>query len=420
MKRICIAFTPILLLLPVLPAPGAELEASPQEVFQRRILPIFKSPQPSSCLQCHLAGVDLKSYILPTHEKTFASLRDQGLIDLDRPEASKILHLIRMGDDDRSAGVRVHQKARAAEYQAFADWIKRSAADPKLRALPRLDAAATAKPAVPNAVIRHARKDRLLESFENSVWAMRFRCMSCHIEGTDENRKLVQEHGARVAWFKRGGPEATLDALRKSRLIDVDDPEKSLLLLKPLNRVKHGGGQKFAEGDQGYKAFRAFLEDYARTLKGEYRDAAALPREPGPLQFSTERWFKLTNTPAAWGDHLLQVNLYAWDAARKTWEADPTATSDRMVGGKGRLWQHTLTLLAGRGSERAKAWKTGKPSLPPGRYLVKVYVDADGRLAKDWKATLGEADLVGQAELTAAWPEGYGKMVVLDARQLSK
>src|SRR5262245_38898718 len=101
--------------------------------------------------------------------------------------------------DDRSAAALVHQKTRRAEYEAFADWIKRSAADPKLRALPKLDARQIAKPEAPNEVIRHARKDRLLDSFENSIWAMRFRCMSCHLEGSDENRKLVQEHGERVA-----------------------------------------------------------------------------------------------------------------------------------------------------------------------------------------------------------------------------
>src|SRR5262249_41060735 len=198
-----------------------------------------------SCLQCHLSGVELKNYILPSHEKTFASLRDQGLLDLDRPDDSKILRLIRMGDEDKSPASLVHQKTRRAEYEAFADWVRRSAADPKLRALPKRDASEAARPGAPDAVIRHARTDRLLASFENSVWAMRFRCMSCHIEGSDENRKLVQEHGERVAWFKRAGPEATLDALRKSRLIDVDEPEKSLLLLKPLNQVKHGGGKKF-------------------------------------------------------------------------------------------------------------------------------------------------------------------------------
>lgn len=41
---------------------AAETSMSPQEVFERRILPIFKSPNPSSCTECHLAGVDLKNW----------------------------------------------------------------------------------------------------------------------------------------------------------------------------------------------------------------------------------------------------------------------------------------------------------------------------------------------------------------------
>src|SRR4051812_21266404 len=76
-------------------------EPTAKEVFEKRLLPIFKSPNPSSCAQCHLAGVDLKNYLLPSHEDTFASLRDQGLIDLDRPEKSKILALIRMGESEK-------------------------------------------------------------------------------------------------------------------------------------------------------------------------------------------------------------------------------------------------------------------------------------------------------------------------------
>src|ERR1700730_6474078 len=81
---------------------AAPEKATPKEVFEKRILPIFKSPDPSSCVQCHLAGVELKNYILPSHEQTFVSLRDQGLIDLDRPEKSKILALIQMGEEDKA------------------------------------------------------------------------------------------------------------------------------------------------------------------------------------------------------------------------------------------------------------------------------------------------------------------------------
>jgi len=391
-----------------------------RETFEKRLLPIFNSPNPSSCVQCHLAGVDLKSYILPSHEQTFVSLRDQGLIDLDNPEKSKILQLIRMGAEDAGASL-IHQKNRKAELEAFAAWIKQSSQDPKLRNLPSAKAGDLRGPKRPAEVIRYARKDRLLESFENTIWAMRFRCMSCHIEGTTENRKLVDKYGQRVAWFKKGGPEATLDYLAGSRLINLDQPEESLLLLKPLNEVEHGGGKKFIKGDQGYRAFLAFLEDFARIKKDGYADAKSLPNSvASPLQFGSESWLKLTNTLPGWGDRILQVDVHAWSTKEEGWEASPIATSDRGIGSKGRLWQHNLTLLAAKGSARAQAWKANKAALPRGKYLVKVYVDLRGRLGKTPGAFLGNEDFVGEAEVESAWTVGYGQMTVLDAGKLRK
>ena len=426
MKRIVLLCLPLALAGCSRPTVGAvmaeeaDAKATPKEVFEKRLLPIFRSPDPSSCVQCHLAGVDIKNYILPSHEDTFVSLRDQGLIDLDKPKKSKILALIEMGEGEKGAAS-IHQKARKAEYEAFADWVERSAADPKLRALPKLAADKQAKPKRPNEVIRHARKDRVLESFANNVWPMRFRCMGCHTEGTAENKKHVEEHGERVAWFKADGPEATLEYLRQSKLIDADAPEKSLLLRKPLNEAKHGGGLKFVKGDQGYRAFRAFIEDYARIVKDGYPDVQSLPKaEGGPLRFGTDIWLKLADTPPAWGDKLLQVSVYAWDEDKKAWEAEPIATSDRVVWGKGKLWQHNLTLLAARKSGRSVAWSKGKPTLPRGRYLVTVSVDRDGKLGKDWTRGLTADDYAGQVEVTSAWPEGYGKMTALDASTAKK
>jgi len=389
-------------------------------VFAKRILPIFKSPNPSSCVQCHLAGVDLKNYILPSAEKTFRSLRDQGLIDLAAPEKSKILSLILMGNADPKSPA-VHAANRKAEYDAFAAWINACAADATLRSSPKLDASELAKPAKPNEVIRHARSDRLLESFEQTVWALRFRCMNCHTEGTPQNDKHRKEYGDRVAWVKKVGPKATMDYLIASKLIDAADPEKSLLLQKPLGKVKHEGGIKFVSGDQGHKAFRRWVEDVAAIKADRYATAADLPKPTnGTVQFGTEAWLKLENTPPDWGDKLLQVDVYAWDEKAKAWESNPVATSDRKVWGKGKLWQHTVTLMAGPGSARAKSWSGGKPALPPGRYLLKVYVDADDRLAKDWAATLGEADYVGQVEIRGQWKEGYGQMTVADGGKVRK
>lgn len=399
-------------------ATAAAAEPTPAEVFEKRIAPIFKSPNPSSCVQCHLAGVDLKDYILPDADKTFRSLRDQGLIDLEKPEKSKIVKLIDMGGDGK--GPAVHEKNRKLEHEAFVAWIAACAADPKFKELPKLDDKEQAKPAVPNEVIRHARKDRLLESFEANVWAWRFRCMNCHTEGTPQNAKLVKEHGERVGWAKKDGAAATMDYLLASKLIDPAAPEKSLLLRKPLDE-KHGGGIKFAVGDDAYKGFRTWIEDVAAVKTGKYATAKDLPKpDAGPERFGADVWLKLENCPPSWADKFLQVRVFAWDEKAKAWEADPIAVSDRVVFGKEKLWQHNLTLLAAKGGERAKGWRKDSPALAEGKHLVKVYVDTAGKLTKDWTATLGKDDFAGQAEFRAKWKEGYGAMTTLEVGAVKK
>jgi len=393
---------------------------TPQEVFEKRILPIFKSPNPSSCVQCHLSGVDLKDYLLPSARDTFLSLRDQKLIDLDNIDKSKILDFIQKGKEDKAKATAIHQANRAKEYEAFVGWLKACAADAELRNAPALDATKTAKPALPREVIRHARQDRLLASFENTIWSMRFRCMSCHTEGTPGNIKNVAKWGEQVAWFKKDGPEATLNYLLSSKLIDWKNPEKSLLLTKPLNQVKHEGGIKIEVGDLGYKAIRSFLDDVVKIKSGGYPTPASLPKPNTTATFGSEIWIKLTNTPPAWGDHLLQVNVYAWDEKKGAFDSEPIASTDRKVSGKGAVFQHTLTMQAAVDSERAQNWKKAKAALPRGKYLVKVYVDSKNMLAKDWQTILGDADYVGKAEITADWREGYGAMTVIDAKKIAK
>ena len=98
-------------------------------------MPIFRSDKPSSCVQCHLSSVDIKNYILPSHEDTFLAMREQGLIDVDRPDKSKILTLISMGERDTDPGARyIHKKTRQAEFEAFSAWINACCHDESLLA----------------------------------------------------------------------------------------------------------------------------------------------------------------------------------------------------------------------------------------------------------------------------------------------
>jgi hypothetical protein len=281
-----------------------------------------------------------------------------------------------------------------------------------------------AEPKRPVEVIRHARVDHVLESFENSIWAMRFRCMSCHIEGTKENDKLRAEHGDQVAWIKKAGPKATLEYLVAAKLIDLKKPDQSLLLRKPLMEVEHKGGKKFIKGDQGYRAYRGFIEDLAKIKADKYATAAALPKDDGTERFGTDIWIKITNTPPAWGDAVVQADIYAWDDAKQTWSAKPVATTDRANFAKGRLWQHNLTLLsypetAGALAPGTTAGISGKvtPSgLAPGRYLLKAYVNQNG--PNEWNRPLGKADYAGEAEFQGQWKPGYGSMTVVDGAKI--
>ena len=385
------------------------------EIFEQRIMPIFKSPNPSSCVQCHLAGVDLKNYILPDAEKTFRSLRDQKLIDLERPDKSKIIKLIEKGKADAKAANAVSAKIRKLERDAFVAWITACAADPKLKEAPKLDPKELAKPERPVDVIWHTRKDNVLESFEKNVWAWRFRCMNGHTEGTPQSDKLRKEHGDRVSWVKKAGAAATMDYLMATKLIDIENPEKSLLLTKPLGE-KHGGGIKFVVGDDAYKGFRTWIEDVAAIRKNKYLTAKDLPpaNDSQPLRFGSDIWLKITDCPPEWHGKLLQARIYPWDANRSMWEDFPIAVSDRPVNGKMKLWQHNLTLLSAKNLERAEEFRK-RAALPEGKYLVKIYVDAEEKLAKDWKAVLTEKEFAGQIEVQSAWKPGYGSMTAVTA-----
>jgi hypothetical protein len=422
-------------------------------LFEQRIMPIFRSPQPSSCVQCHLASVDLKNYILPSPEKTFVSLRDQGLINLGSPEESKILTLIQMGDKDLDRGAKlIHAKMRQAEYEAFLAWIKACSSDARLRELPPLSAAEQARPEKSEVVIRHNRKDRLLDSFVRNVWSQRMRCFPCHTpfeldavsqqhpKARDTHRQFEEQFGQRMNFFKET-PEATLRQLITSSrkpakghlpVINIDQPMNSLLLLKPLAKVPnkdasgqfekpsyaepvtHGGGRKMFPDDQTYKSFLAWLEDYARVVRDGYSSADDLPLDNW---YPTNQVIRLSDAPENWPTLAgVQLFVHAWNPDKATWESQPIAftqgpvTPRHMVNG-------TLFLL----TEKEKTTGSAKATaLAPGKYLIKVFVDLQHRLANEPLALFGATEYYGQAEIEAQWREGFQEAELLSAARLKK
>jgi hypothetical protein len=437
----------------------ADDKPTPQELFDQRIMPIFRSPTPSSCVQCHLSSVDLKNYILPSQEKTFASLRDQGLIDLDHPKQWKILTLISMGEKDLDKGARlIHEKTRKAEYEAFAKWIEASCNDPELRDLPPLSKDERARPDKPDEVIRHSRKSRVVDSFVRNVWSQRMRCFPCHTphEIDPQNRRhqaalktrrqLEETWGEeileRIDFFKKT-PEETLAFLiersRKPRenelpLLDLDNPAKSLLVIKPLSKlppkkdngefeppssvdpVSHGGGLKMHPDDQSYKSIVAWIQDYANVVEGKYVSVDDLPADNWQ---GTQKVIKLSHAPDDWAVGVpVQLFLHKWNEESQSWNDSPiaftqgTVTPRRMVNGA--LFQFLSKDQAAKTAAEDRA-------LGGGRYLVKVYVDSKGRLADDPALLLGDDDFAGQVELKQRrWREGFQRAPMVSAEKLAK
>ncbi len=378
-------------------------ESKSLDVFTRRILPIMNSAKPSSCAECHLSGVDLKDYIRADQAETFAALVKGGMIDAKQPQKSKLLEFISRTPAKPSI---VSADVRKEELAAFTAWIEEAVRDPEL-----LKAKAGSEklgPKLPVEVVRHARNDRVLSSFIDNVWVEATRCAACHSPAF--NKEQVKKHGEQVSWMTPDDPAATLKHLVEAGLIDTTDPTQSMILLKPTMQVKHGGGIKMVVGDRSYKQFRKFLEDYAAMSAGKYQTADSLPKQDGEVSRIGEVWFKLTDVPESFDKQLLQVDLYRQDTKSKSgWSKARWATSDRQVFGKGKLWQHSLSITAPRDSARAKEL-IAKPTLPPGKYLVKIYVDRAARLEKDWQSELGDRDFVGQIEVDSRWPGGYGSM----------
>jgi hypothetical protein len=445
-------------ILASLPAFAHADESAALDLFNQRIMPIFRSPDPSSCVQCHLSSVDLTQYILPSHEATFVSLRDQGLIDLEQPAKSKILELIRMGDKDLDEGAKlIHEQTRKAEFGAFAAWVKACCSDPQLRDLPA--STELAKPHVPDEVIRHARKSRVVDSFVRNVWSQRMRCFPCHTphEVDPENPKhqvavkkqkefAAQYDDAMLARLElfRETPEATLQYWVEASqatpddcwpLINLAEPAHSLVVLKPMSKlpkknsdgtfeqpsyrdpVSHMGGLKMHHNDQSYKSFMAWLLDYAKVVNGQYTSVAELPNDNWiPSQLVV----RVKAAPDEWKVGVpVQMFLHAWDEEQAKWCDEPiaftqgTVTPRRMVNG-------SLFFFAADDSTKTAARKEdGK--LPRGRYLLKTYVDSEGKIDTDPTAILHEEDYFGAAEIPKArWREGFRFAEVVSGKTLKK
>lgn len=416
----------------------ADADTSAIELFNARIMPIFRSPKPSSCVQCHLAAVDLKNYIKPSHEETFISLRDQKLINVSVPKESKILKLIQMGEKDADKRAQlIHEQIRKAEFDAFVAWIEACCGDSDLVNRPAAEDFQPAAPVHSDVVIRHARKSRVLDSFERIVWSQRMRCFPCHTpheidpdnpqhqKPAERQRDLVKQFGQKVNLFQNT-PEKTLQqwivnsrikSERHLPMLNLEDPRKSLLILKPTAKlpakdddgkferpssvepISHMGGLKMHVNDQTYKALVSWIQDYANVVGNRYTSVDDLPADNWQPSLCVLR---LQDCPESWPVGTpVQLFVHRWNNETDSWAPDAiaftqgTVTPRRIVNGS------LFTFATGTSTPQDAT------ALKAGRYQVSVYVDQHHRIAADPTLMLDQRDVKGHVEVEAKWREGF-------------
>jgi hypothetical protein len=367
------------------------------EIFVRRILPLAKAENRSSCRDCHVAGVDLAQYIREDAAATFASLRMAGLVNAEQPDKSKLLEFIARAPEK---GDPLLAKVRSEELAAFRVWIAAAARDAKISSA-QVDSAPVG-PTLPPEVIRHARRDRVLESFIENIWIERERCAGCH--SPDKNERLVKKHGEQVSWITPDDPAGTLATIVEHGLIDLKNPDKSLILQKPLAEVEHGGHAKFARGSRTDKQFRRFLSDYAATVSGQYHTAADLPKPSEQVYVATAQHLRLTEVPRDYGGKLVRVDLHRWTDAG--WSDAPVAVVDGVANPKNGQFQGVVFAILPRGTDVAREVQTRR-RFPGGRYLARVHADSLSKAEKNRNYEMGASDLVSEVEFDGAWQAGY-------------
>jgi hypothetical protein len=250
---------------PVASSAGLCQDDTALDLYERKIAPLFSDDQPSTCNQCHLPGVDLGLFARGTACETLACLLDQGLADPTDPANSKILTWIGSATPDSQL---ITEQVIADEHAAFEQWLTYSlecntCADARC---PGPDGGAACEladePASgfdPVASDPGGCERPALEAvFRETVYSERGRCSPCHFDDHEEEDTPAW---ISVSFDCQESSVRTYNNVVDHGYINREQPDESLLLLKPLGIVKHGGGQKF-EGtdDESYRRFKYFID----------------------------------------------------------------------------------------------------------------------------------------------------------------
>ncbi len=257
--------------------PPPDCDESPGELFERRVRPLLETDRPESCSECHAGGISLAGFAREDACESMACLLADGLVNLEDPEGSVLLSWIERA---RGIGRLVTEQMVREEYLGFRSWIEHEAACGKCR-----DATCGDEPAEfcaigsspPNSFglgtdPGDCEQETLEALFRGTIYKDRDRCLPCHF--VEEETAIST---APRFFTERGGcgvgSLASMRAILRLGLVNVDAPEQSFLLLKPLAEsdggMPHEGGDKFVkEGDAHYRSFSHWVFRYSACQTG--------------------------------------------------------------------------------------------------------------------------------------------------------
>lgn len=252
------------------PDPEACNDAEALDLFERKIEPLFSDDHPSTCGQCHLPGVDLQAFARGSACETYACLTERGLVDEDAPEDSLILSWIGRAEPNSEL---ITESVIQQEYAAFSQWLNHvndcgacdgvKCGDEVQHCKVEHEPAGGVDPVT--ADDGGCEPPELEALFRDAVYVYRGRCAPCHVNDHEDPTTPM--------WIEAKFDCAesltrTFNNVQQNGYLNFEQPERSLLLLKPLAEsqggIAHGGGDKFANTkDSAYLSFKYFIERMA-------------------------------------------------------------------------------------------------------------------------------------------------------------
>jgi hypothetical protein len=128
----------------------------------------------------------------------------------------------------------------------------------------------------------------------------------------------------------------------------------------------------------------------------------------------------LRGVPETWPKKTaVQIFVHEWDASTSAWKKDPIAFTQGSVAPRMNVFG-ALFLLRTKETEKSAEWAPEDPTLKPGKYLIKTYLDSKEKLAENPIAFLDDSDFAGQAEIQAHWGKLFKNSEKIDGSRLKK